>query len=192
FHKGTFEFGRTHSSYRPPYRRGLHAIVSNKSALLHYTWAGGFLFAKRGLLRPRSIDISLDVPNWGYFETSRERLEATYYFLNKLIESATEAKNIYILIIPTYSEAKELRLRSSSWLSEFVARFQSERVSILDLGPIYSGLSDSVLRSAFLQCDGHWSALGNAIAADALVKAFAKLGAGNVSDEFQNQPSDRQ
>ena len=170
FYKGTFENGRTFSSYFTT-----QLIAGDKSALLHYTWMGGFLFAIRGELPARSIDISIDVSNRGYFETSRKRLEAAYYFLEKIIRSASEAK-VYILIIPTYSEAKELRARSSPWVSEFIAKFQSRRVSIIDLGPMFARLSDNVLRSAFLQCNGHWSALANAIAADALLKAFAKSG----------------
>jgi hypothetical protein len=174
FHKGTFEPGRTFADYEKSlFAGGISAFFhSHKFTLLRYTWTGGFFFAMRGQLPPRSIDISDDVSNSGYFETSRERLEATYYFLQKIIQSASGAK-IYILIIPTYSEAKELRVRPSPWLAEFAAKFQSERVSIIDLGPIFAGLSDDTLRSAFLECDGHWSAIGNAIAADALLKEFA-------------------
>ena len=179
FHKGT---SRTFASDETPlYPEGISAFFDRvsdllhyrKSVLVHYAWTGGFLFAIRGQLPLRSIDISRDVSNSGYFETSRERLEATYYFLQRIIQSASGAK-IYILIIPTYSEAKELRVRSSPWLSEFVTKFQSERVTIIDLGPIFAGLSNDTLRSAFLECNGHWSALGNAIAADALLKAFAR------------------
>jgi hypothetical protein len=166
FHKGTYENGRTLRSYF-----GMQLTQHGKSAFLHYTWAGEFLFAARGQLPPRSIDISGDVLNSGYFERSRDRLEAAYYFFEKIIQHAT-GKRVYILIIPTYSEAKKLRERPSSWLSEFVAKFQSRLVSIIDLGPIYSGMSDEVLRSAFLNCDGHWSASGNEIAAHALLGAF--------------------
>jgi hypothetical protein len=175
FHKGTFEIGRTIASYeRSLLAGGISEFFHyRKSDLVHYTWTGGFLFAARGQLPARNIDISRDVSNFGYFETSRERLEATYYFLQKIIQSASTAK-IYILIIPTYPEAKELRVRSSPWLSELVSKFQSERVSIIDLGPSFAGLPDDKLRSAFLECDGHWSALGNAIAADALIKDFAR------------------
>jgi len=165
FHKGTFEIGRTFRDYSTQ-------RIAGKSALLHYTWTGGFLFLKRNQLPPLSdADISQDVSNRGYFETSRDRLEAAYYFFETLIRNASPAK-VYILIIPRYSEAKELRVRSSPWLSEFVAKFQSARVSIIDLGPVYAGLSDDLLRRAFLKCDPHWSALGNAIAANALLKAF--------------------
>jgi hypothetical protein len=168
FHKGTFEIGRTFHAYATQ-------PIAGKSALLHYTWTGGFLFLKRNQVPSRSVEISRDVSNRGYFETSRDRLEATYYFFEKLIRNASPAK-VYILIIPRYSEAKELRVRSSPWLSEFVAKFRSERVSIIDLGPIYAGLSDDLLRRAFLKCDEHWSALGNAIAAEALLKAFVEGG----------------
>src|SRR5262249_23190253 len=129
FYKGTFEFGRTFSSFLQPGRSGG----------LHYTWTGGFLFAKRGQLPTRSIDISTDVSDSGYFESSRERLEATDYFLDKIIRNAFGAK-VYILIIPRYSEAKELRARSSPWVAEFIARFQSKGASVIDLGPVYAGL----------------------------------------------------
>ena len=117
FYKGTFENGRTIDSYRT------QPIAGGKSALLHYTWTGGFLFTVRGLLPLRSIEIFSDVSNNGYFETSRKRLEAAYYFLDKIVRSAS-GKKVYILIIPTYSEAKELRARSSPWLSEFIAKFE--------------------------------------------------------------------
>jgi hypothetical protein len=173
FHKGTFEPGRTFADYEKPLFAGGISAFFHSRILLSYTWTEGFFFAMRGQLPPRRIDISDDVSNSGYFETSRERLEATYYFLQKIIQSASGAK-IYILIIPTYSEAKELRVRSSPWLSEFVSKFQSDHVSIIDLGPIFAGLSDDALRSAFLECDEHWSALGNAIAAAALLKEFAR------------------
>src|SRR5262249_49667550 len=132
------------------------------SALLRYTWTGGFLFAARGQLPPVNIDVSLDVTNRGYFEASRERREAAYYFLNKIIQSAPGV-HVYILIIPTYSEAKALRTQKSPWVSDFVTRFQSERVRIIDLAPLFAGMSDDMLQSAFLECDEHWSAIGNAV-----------------------------
>jgi hypothetical protein len=166
FYTGTFEYGRTFNSFRESY------IAANKSAIVRYTWTGGFLFAMRGQLPARNIDIERDLST-GYFENSRERLEAAYYFLDTIIKKASE-KRIYILIIPNYSEAKALRTRQSPWVPEFVARFQGGQVTVIDLGPIFAGLSDEKLRSSFLQCDGHWSALGNQIAAEALIDAFSK------------------
>lgn len=169
FHRGTYQAGRTMDDFNAVYMAG------GRSAILRYTWTGGFLFAKRGQLPGRSIDVAHNVSNIGYFESSPARIEAAFYFLDKIVASSPAAA-IYILVIPTYSEAKALRTQTSPWLSGFVRRFQSGRVKVLDLGPIFAGMPDDALRRSYLPCDGHWSAQGNAIAAQALLKATQAVG----------------
>jgi SGNH hydrolase-like domain, acetyltransferase AlgX len=135
--------------------------------IMRQTWTGGFYFAKQGWLQARSIDIDRDVSGNGYFEQSPERLNAAYYFFDKIIEQAA-GKNVVILVIPTYAEIKALRTRQSPWLEDFKQRFSRARVTVIDLAPLFLSLSDADLRSAFLQCDGHWSEKGNRLAVDAV------------------------
>jgi hypothetical protein len=166
FHKGHAEPGRTMGQV------GILNLPGGRSAILRYTWVGGFLFAYRGQLRARSIDIFRDPKGGGYFENSRERLDAAFYFLDRIIQSA-DAATKYILVIPTYAEALALRTNPSPWLAEFRTRFENARARVIDLGPIFAALPDEALRAAYLDCDGHWSPRGNRIAADVLTKILA-------------------
>lgn len=171
FHKGQAQSSQTGPTVYTHYFGEPRLGPVGLSQLLHYTWSGGLLFAIKGQLPPRNIDIALDVTHSGYFETSQPRIDAVSYFLNKIVSEA-DGRNVYILIIPTYSEVLELRKRPSTWVTDFKKNFQQNRVSIIDLGPIFAALPDDTLRSAFLPCDGHWSALGNQITLNALLKAF--------------------
>lgn len=169
FYKGTCQVGRTFKDFSADDFLRIRNI-------LDYTWTGGFyrMLAGGNPLPPKSIDVSFDISKTGYFETSVERIDAAYYFLNKIADDAKKrAAKVYLLIIPSYSEAKELRKRSSPWINEFSEKFRKNNVEVIDLGPFFSKLSDSELRACFLDCDGHWSENGNALATDVLLKAFS-------------------
>jgi hypothetical protein len=139
-----------------------------------YTWTGGFLFAYRGWLQAKDIDIARDVSGNGYFETSRDRLDAAFYFLDEIVKKAA-GKQVYIVVIPTYPEIRRLRTEPSPWLPQFKRRFSRQGVTVVDLAPVFAQLPDDQLRSSFLRCDGHWSAAGNQVAANALLAAMSEV-----------------
>src|SRR5262245_979338 len=139
----------------------------------HYTWMWGIYLALKGRLPARNIDIAWNVSRIGYFETSRDRIEASYYFLKKIIESASD-KRVWILVMPTYAEALMLRDTPSPWITKFKSHFESRHVTVIDLGSVFSRLPKEVLRENYLSCDGHLSVHGNALAATQLIEAVKK------------------
>lgn len=105
-------------------------------------------------------------PYSGYFDTTREEQEASLYFVNKLIERIGN-KNILLVIIPTESDFSRIAGGDKP-----AAQYWHQQLKRLPEGRTNIGVVDladhtpSDIKSLYLSCDGHWSALGSKWAAD--------------------------
>ena len=103
----------------------------------------------------------------GYFDASLDQQKAAVFYINKLI-SESNAKNIFLVIIPTMSDFGRIASGKDPsfmyWYKEFerAGNKSGKFVKFIDLAKHVP--SDPT--KLFFTCDGHWSPYGNKWAAE--------------------------
>ncbi len=119
-----------------------------------------------GRIPPRNI------PPYNDFEPEDEEILLYTY---KQIENLGRGKRIYIFIIPTQSDlAAYGRSGYNFKILQIRDRLvnESQGIIVYDLLPVfvsYANKNGIDYRAFFHSCDGHWSALGNRVAAEAVM-----------------------
>lgn len=146
-------------------------------SISHYFWTTGFMGAIRYRIQYGQGSTRVDSPyKNGYNEKNKSRFDDASAILIGLKDEAKN-KKIIIFSIPTYSEVLYAKKNGKLAYKEYLDWFnllRSSGIETLDLLPIFMELNESQLKSAYLPCDGHWSALGNKFAADAIRSNFFK------------------
>jgi hypothetical protein len=110
----------------------------------------------------------------GYFDPTDLQQQAAVYYINKIVSvSASFAKNILIVAIPTPADFERVALgqkrESMAWWRAFKdMEIERKKVHFLDLldHPPHR------VESLFFSCDGHWSPEGNKWAAGIISKSM--------------------
>ncbi|HEV2185906.1 MAG TPA: hypothetical protein VGR70_01785 [Stellaceae bacterium] len=107
----------------------------------------------------------------GYFDFTDAQLKAVLWSFVQIKKLAGE-RNVTIAIIPRRSDFARVAAEGNNRLGDIMKRFGAENgIDIVDLLPLMPAIEPDT-EKLFLPCDGHWSALGNRVAADVLEKAL--------------------
>jgi hypothetical protein len=107
-------------------------------------------------------------PNYsGYFDFSDDQLKAVLWSFAQIKKLAGE-RNVTIALIPRRGDFARVAAEGKNRLGDIMKRFGAENgIDIVDLLPLMPAIEPKT-DQYFLPCDGHWSALGNRIAAEIL------------------------
>jgi hypothetical protein len=107
----------------------------------------------------------------GYFDFSDAQLKAVLWSFAQIKKLAAD-RNVTIAIIPRRGDFARVAAEGQNRLGDIMKKFGAENgIDIVDLlAPMQAIRPDTA--TLFLPCDGHWSALGNRVAADVLEKAL--------------------
>lgn len=176
-----FDTGKIEVAYtrQPPEPEELpHFRTSDQSILKrisHYFWTTGFAGAIKYRLQYGQKSNRIDSPfRNGYNEKSLVRFDNASKVFEKLKDEAKN-KKIIIFSIPTYAEVLYAKKNGDDAYKQYKDWFNSLRhsgINTFDLLPTFMGLNENQLQSAYLACDGHWSAFGNKFAADLIQSKF--------------------
>jgi hypothetical protein len=125
------------------------------------------------VLAYRSVRFSHSRPrNYsGYFDFGDDQLKAVLWSFAQIKKLAGE-RTVTIVIIPRRGDFTRVAAEGSNRLGDIMKRFGAENgIDIIDLLPLTPAIEPDINRY-FLSCDGHWSALGNRVAAEALATAL--------------------
>lgn len=107
----------------------------------------------------------------GYFDFSDAQLKAVLWSFVQ-IKKLAGGRNVTIVIIPRRGDFARVAVQGKNRLGNIMTRFGAENgidvVDLLLLMPAIEPKTDQY----FLPCDGHWSALGNRVAAEVLATAL--------------------
>lgn len=107
----------------------------------------------------------------GYFDFTDAQLKAVLWSFTEIKRLAGD-RNVTIAIIPRRGDFARVAAEGSNRLGDIMKRFGAENgIDIVDLLAPMQAIEPDTER-LFLSCDGHWSADGNRVAADALEKAL--------------------
>jgi hypothetical protein len=141
---------------------GLLATISD--AIVENSWT---------VMAYRSVRYSHSRPAHysGYFDFSDAQLKAVLWSFAQIKRLAGE-RNVTIAIIPRRGDFSRAAGEGRNRLGDIMKRFGAENgIDIVDLLPLMPAIEPKTDRY-FLPCDGHWSPLGNRVAAEALAKAL--------------------
>jgi hypothetical protein len=102
-----------------------------------------------------------------YFSAPLDEQEAAIYFLEKIIDESA-GKTVVIVVIPDINDLTRIKSSNQSYMNQYWYRtlksFEQSKPNtmIIDLAPAMLTQPDRL----FHTCDGHWSQLGNRVAAD--------------------------
>ena len=107
----------------------------------------------------------------GYFDFSDARLKAVLWSFTQIKKLAGE-RNVTIVMIPRGGDFARVAAEGKNRLGDIMKRFGAETgIDIVDLLPLMPEI-ELKTDQYFLPCDGHWSALGDRVAAEVLAKAL--------------------
>jgi hypothetical protein len=135
------------------------------------SWLGDQILARRALAKGETTELGY-VGYVNYTELDLERLFASY----RGLRDAAGGRELVIFSLPRQSELEYARSRDVSGalpkrLREFAE--QEPRIRYADLLPGFladAQASGRALGDYFIPCDGHWSALGNELAAELVLQ----------------------
>lgn len=162
--------------YRPYYpttKPGEAALAADQAQdwLVH-----GFIAFRRnswaaGAFRYLRMRFSKSGSYSGYLDFSDDEMRAVLWSFHQIKEMAGK-RQVTILVMPRLNDFRRVDPSGDSPLMRaFTAFGRQNDVKIVDLLPLMPRL-DARIDRYFLPCDGHWSADGNRIAADALLSAM--------------------
>ena len=103
----------------------------------------------------------------GYFDFTDAQLKAVLWSFAQIKKLAGE-RNVTIVIIPRRGDFARVAAEGGNRLGDIMKQFGAENgIDIVDLLPLMPAIEPDI-DQYFLTCDGHWSALGNRVAADVL------------------------
>ena len=103
----------------------------------------------------------------GYFDFTDAQLKAVLWSFVQIKKLAGE-RNVTIVIIPRRNDFARVAVEGKNRLGDTMKRFGTENgIDVVDLLPLMPAV-DPNIDQYFLTCDGHWSAVGNRVAADVL------------------------
>jgi hypothetical protein len=107
----------------------------------------------------------------GYFDFSDAQIKAVLWSFAQIKKLAGE-RNVTIAIIPRRGDFARVAAESKNRLGDIMKRFGAENgIDIIDLLAPMQAVEPGI-EKLFLSCDGHWSVLGNRVAAEVLAKAL--------------------
>lgn len=143
---------------RPPPARGFIAGLSE--TILDNSWA---VAAARSIYFSGSRSRNYS----GYFNFGDDQLKAVLWSFAQIKKLAAE-RNVTIVIIPRRGDFSRVAAEGSNRLGDIMKQFGAEHgIDIVDLLPLMPAIEPNT-EQYFLSCDGHWSPLGNRVAADVL------------------------
>lgn len=131
-------------------------------------WAYGFYLDWTYLLEVRKAKRRSGRPDYvGYRDPTEAQIGRVLTSI-RAIKRAAEDRTLYLLLIPAMNDLLAARRGEALPLPERIRAFAAgEGIEYLDLLPAFSA-HQGELDKLFLSCDGHWSAAGNALAAQVL------------------------
>jgi len=112
----------------------------------------------------------------GYFDASVEQQKAAVYFIDQII-SASEAKNIVLVSIPTELDFRQVKnghdRKEMLWWKSFATARERLRKPVVFLDLVDS--EPSSIEKLFIPCDGHWNPYGNKWAAEIIAAKLKEL-----------------
>jgi hypothetical protein len=114
-------------------------------------------------------------PYSGYYDATPVQQRAAVYFIDKIIDE-NEGKKIIILIIPDGNDIMRMRSTGKSytdqyWYQAFIAIAKTKpNVDVIDMMPSMPQDYERL----FLECDNHWNAAGNQVAADLIASRLRR------------------
>ena len=113
-------------------------------------------------------------PNYsGYVDFTDDELRAVLWTFRR-IKAAAGDRQVTVVVIPRPNDFRRVRDGGGNRLGPALARFGRDNgIRIVDLLPLMPTFEPHT-ELYFLPCDGHWSALGNRVAAEALLSAMAR------------------
>jgi hypothetical protein len=107
----------------------------------------------------------------GYFDFTDAQLKAVLWSFSQ-IKKLAGARNVTIAIIPRRGDFARVAAEGKNPLGDVMKRFGAENgINIVDLLPLMPAIEPDT-NQYFFRCDGHWSPLGNRVAAEVLAKAL--------------------
>jgi hypothetical protein len=117
----------------------------------------------------------------GYVDFTDGQLRAVLWSLQK-IKTLAGDRQVTVLVIPRPTDFARVAASGDNRLIRALDRFGRENdVKVVDLLPLMPRLEPRIERY-YLPCDGHWSVLGNRIAADALLSRMPLDATGRPSE----------
>jgi len=107
----------------------------------------------------------------GYLDYTEDQLKAVQWSLTKIKELAGD-RRVTVAVIPRLRDFQRVAASGDHRLSEALDRFgQAHGIEVVDLMQLMPVVEPRT-ETYYLPCEGHWSAAGNRIAADALAAAI--------------------
>jgi lysophospholipase L1-like esterase len=107
----------------------------------------------------------------GYLDYTEDQLKAVLWSLAKIKELAGD-RRVTVAVIPRLRDFQRVSASGDHRLSEALDRFgQAHGIEVVDLMQLMPAVEPRT-ETYYLPCEGHWSAAGNRIAADALAAAL--------------------
>jgi len=180
----TVKFDERNTSERPAYKAIKNAI-DNKIYLANVARRAVRLFKERRV-KP------ITEPETDYDKFSEADIELFLYVLSR-IAALAEDRRLYIITIPTEKDFEAAKANDGEF--ELIRKLRSfakrtHNVDIVDLAPHF--LSDATefgraYEDYTFSCDRHWGALGNRVAADAILEAVYGLPGANAKSALHKQ-----
>ncbi|WP_028880904.1 SGNH/GDSL hydrolase family protein [Terasakiella pusilla] len=143
--------------------------ISFKNKMQRLTWSYGVYRELRYYTRGSSITAGTYS---GYFDYTKEQLEATFFYLNEIKKTAN-GKPVYFFTIPRLSDFKRLQSEPSPMVLKMKQFAKTNGFHYIDLT---EGMLSHTKKipDLFLPCDGHWSEKGHAVASEVLYNELFK------------------
>jgi lysophospholipase L1-like esterase len=158
--------------YRPfypvpsPLSRPIHAGIAETTIgwMTRNTWSAAvYRYVRLRHSRPGTYS--------GYFDFTAAQLNAVLWSFER-IKAIAGSRRVTVVAIPRRNDFARVAESGKTPLHEVLSRFGRENdIEIVDLLEEMPRLQPDIERY-YLSCDGHWSAEGNAIAAQALAAAL--------------------